>query len=94
MIQEISEYYKNKGYIKLYVNVNRENRKMVTLKKADGTVNGMSYAKYVYTSHYKCDIPKGEQIDHINEDKTDDRIENLQKISQKYNIKKADLENK
>lgn len=45
----------------------------------------MSYAKYLYTSYWRCDIPKGEQIDHINGNKMDDRIENLQKISTKYN---------
>lgn len=51
----------------------------------NGEVHSMSYAKYLYTSYYKCEIPKGEEIDHINGDKTDDRIENLQKISASYN---------
>ena len=40
----------------------------------------MSYAKYLYTSHYKCDVAKGDQVDHINGDKMDDRIENLQVV--------------
>ena len=49
----------------------------------------MTYAKYLYTSHYQCDIPKGDEIDHINGDKTDDRLENLQIISKGYNIQKS-----
>ena len=41
----------------------------------------MLYSRYLYTSHYKCDIAKGDEVDHINGDKSDDRIENLQVIS-------------
>lgn len=37
----------------------------------------MSYAKYLYTSHYECDIADGDQVDHIDNDKTNDTIENL-----------------
>lgn len=48
----------------------------------------MSYAKYLYTSYYKVDINKGDEIDHINGDKMDDRIENLQIISGTYNRQK------
>lgn len=82
---EISEYYKNKGYDKLYVATNKEPRRVATLRKPNQEMTSMSYAKYLYTSHYKCDIPKGDQVDHINGDKMDDRIENLQVISSKYN---------
>lgn len=49
----------------------------------------MSYAKYVYTSHYKQDIAQGDEVDHINKDKTDDRIENLQVISGANNKSKS-----
>lgn len=88
MVEQISDYYGQKGYVKVYVILNRENRKIALLKDNEGNRLTISYAKYLYTSHYKCDIPKGEEIDHINGDKTDDRIENLQKISKAYNIKK------
>lgn len=82
---EISEYYKNKGYDKLYVATNKEPRRVATLRKPNQEMASMSYAKYLYTSHYKCDIADGDQVDHINGDKMDDRIENLQVISGKYN---------
>lgn len=88
MKEEISEYYKEKGYIAVYISTNKEPRRVATLRKEDKTMTSMSYAKYLYTSHYKCDIQKGDQVDHINGDKMDDRIENLQVISQYYNNKK------
>ena len=80
---EISEYYKKKGYYKLYVATNKEPRRVATLRKPNKEMTSMSYAKYLYTSHYECDIAEGDQVDHINGDKMDDRIENLQIISGK-----------
>ena len=88
MVEQISDYYKQKGYVKVYINTNKEPRRVATLRSKDGKMTSMSYAKYLYTSYYKCDIPIGEEIDHINGDKTDDRIENLQKISKEYNLRK------
>ena len=85
---ELSEFYKKKGYRKVYVIVNRENRRMACLYHNDGTRKTISYAKYLYTSHYNCDVADGDHVDHINGDKTDDRIDNLQVISKEYNIKK------
>jgi len=83
---EISEYYKKKGYDKVYVATNKEPRRVATLRKPNKEMTSMSYAKYLYTSHYECDIADGDQVDHINGDKMDDRIENLQVISKYYNI--------
>lgn len=88
MVIEISEYYKNKGYTKAYLATNKEPRRVCMLRNADGTTKSMSYAKYLYTSHYNCDVAEGDQVDHINRDKMDDRIENLQVISGTYNRQK------
>lgn len=86
MKEEVSEFYKEKGYKKLYIVTNPEGRKVAILYKTDKTSLTMSYAKYLYTSFYKEDIDgKIYHIDHINGDKTDDRIENLQKITGRYN---------
>lgn len=88
MKQEISDYYKERGFIVVYIATNKEPRRVATLRKRDGYMTSMSYAKYVYTSFYKCDIPMGYDVDHINGDKMDDRIENLQVISSSYNRSK------
>ena len=88
MKEEISDYYKEKGFQVVYVNVNKEPRRVATLRKPDGTMISMSYAKYLYTSYYHCDVNKNDNVDHINGDKMDDRIENLQVISGKYNRQK------
>ena len=88
MIIEVSEYYKNKGYIRAYLATNKEPRRVCILRKDDGTMTSMAYAKYLYTSYYNCDIAERDQVDHINGDKMDDRIENLQVISGTYNRQK------
>ena len=85
MKEEISEYYKEKGFNTVYIAVNKEPRRVATLRRPDKTMTSMSYAKYLYTSYYKCDIDIDCQVDHINGNKMDDRIENLQVISKKYN---------
>lgn len=85
---EISDYYKKKGFERLYIATNKEPRRVATLRKANGEMTSMSYAKYLYTSYYKCDIAETEQVDHINGDRMDDRIENLQVISGIYNRQK------
>lgn len=81
---EISDYYKNK-FKAAYVVTNKEPRRVCILIANDGTKHSMSYAKYLYTSYYCCDVDKENHVDHINGDKMDDRIENLQVISSTYN---------
>ena len=91
MVIEVSNYYKNKGVISVYVNINKEPRRVATLKYQNRELHSMSYAKYLYTSYYETDVAKGDQVDHINGDKMDDRIENLQVISRKLNTNKSHL---
>ena len=88
MKEKITDYYKEKGFNTVYININKEPRRVATLRKPDGTMTSMSYAKYLYTSYHRCDINKDDHIDHINGDKMDDRIENLQVLSAKKNIQK------
>lgn len=84
----VTTYYKN-IYKQAYLMVNKEPRRLVCLIRYDGKRHTMSYAKYIYTSHYCCDIPKGYEVDHINNDKMDDRIENLQLLSSSDNRRKS-----
>lgn len=86
MKEQISDYYKEKGYERVYVVTNPEPRRVAILYRSDRTSTTMSYAKYVYTSAYREDIDGSiYHIDHINGDKMDDRIENLQRITGRYN---------
>ena len=86
---KISSFYEKQGYVTAYLTTNKENRKIITLRKLDGEMHSMSYAKYLYTSHYEMNISDKDHIDHINNDKTDDRIDNLQLISARQNITKS-----
>lgn len=88
MVIEISDYYKDKGYIRAYLTTSKDPRRVCTLRKTDGSMTSMSYSKYLYTSHYKCDVSSGDHVDHVNGNPMDDRIENLQVISGRYNIQK------
>ena len=89
MVEKISEYYRSKGFVSLYININKEPRRVATLKHSNGTLTSMSYAKYLYTSYYKIDIEKGYEIDHKNNDKLDDRIDNLQILLKQDNLRKS-----
>ena len=89
MVTEVSDYYKEKGVTTVYVNTNKEPRRVATLKYQNGELHSMSYAKYLYTSHYNCEVAEGDEVDHINGDKMDDRIENLQVISRRLNTNKS-----
>lgn len=88
MKEAVSEYYKEKGYTRLYVGINKDPRRVATMYKDDGSTLTMSYAKYLYTSYYHEDVGPEYHIDHVNGDKLDDRIENLQKITGTYNRRK------
>ena len=48
MKEEISEYYKEKGFTTLYIAINKEPRRVATLRRLDGSLTSMSYAKYIY----------------------------------------------
>lgn len=86
MKEEISDYYRQKGFDTLYVNINKEPRRVAILRNSSTKETmTMSYAKYLYTSKYQCDVPKEDHVDHINGNKMDDRIENLQIISGYFN---------
>lgn len=66
----------------------RTGRKQVRLTKHDGTTTTTSYARYLYNVSCGYFIPSYLDVDHINEDRTDDRIENLQLLTRAENIAK------
>ncbi len=48
-----------------------------------------SYPRYIMEQYLGRELESWEQVDHINDDFTDDRIENLQILTQKENITKS-----
>lgn len=89
---EVSDYFK-KDYRSAYLFVNNMGRNCVELVHNDSTKTKpikrfISYAKYLWISEHKQEVPEGYEIDHINGDGKDDRIENLQLLTRSDNIKK------
>ena len=79
-----------------YVHRNSENRNIVIMTKYVGNVKilkSVSLAKYLVETTMKNFIPKGFEVDHINNIKTDDKIENLQVIPKWLNIVKQTYDN-
>lgn len=74
-----------------YLVTNRENRKNVILFNSDKDRSTTSYARYLMSVKLKRFLTSDEQVDHIDNDKTNDDINNLQVLSVKENQQKAGL---
>lgn len=68
-----------------------EGRRMANLVlKSDTKVRTtLSYARYLMSVHLGRVLEDCEQVDHINGDKLDDRIENFQLLSEEDNVRKG-----
>lgn len=89
MIIEVSDYFKEKGIEKCYLVTDKQPRRLVIMKYSNGSRKTISYAKYLYESHYKKEVPNGFVVDHINNKHLDDRIDNYQLITIKENNTKG-----
>jgi len=72
-----------------YCYTDSQERKIVSLICEDGTRTSTSYARYLMSCSLNRYLHENEEVDHINEDKTDDRLENLQILSPLKNKKKS-----
>ena len=54
-----------------------------------GTRRTQSYPRYLMEQHLGRKLEKWEQVDHINDDPTDDRVENYQLLTQTENSSKS-----
>lgn len=68
-----------------YLVTNKENRQMIILYNHPKDRTTTAYARYLLSCKEKRFLNPNEQADHIDEDKTNDIIENLQILSQKEN---------
>lgn len=96
---ELSDYFKEQGFRSAYLFVNNMGRNCVELVheslKSPRRHNKrfISYAKYLWISENKCEVPEGMEVDHINGNGKDDRIDNLQIITKHDNIIKEKIQN-
>lgn len=63
-------------------------RKIVVIHYIDGTTKTTSYARHIYEQHHNIELDSNVDVDHINGDASDDRIENLQLLSRSDNVLK------
>lgn len=74
---ELEEPFKSKWKYG-YLVTNKEPRRNVILFNKDKDRTTISYARYLMSVHLGRELSKDEHVDHINNDRTDDRLENLQ----------------
>ncbi len=83
------EYPYNSLWNNGYIVVNPENRRTVILYNSSQERSSVSYARYLMAVKEKRFLLKDEHVDHIDDDKTNDSIKNLQILSPLENSKKA-----
>lgn len=66
----------------------KDGRKHVVLVREDGTKTTKSYPRLLMEDFLGRELLPEETVDHINHDKTDDRLENLQILTLSDNVKK------
>lgn len=67
---------------------NSDSRFIAVFKYTNGSQTSISYARWLMQEHLGRELTSDEHVDHINEDPTDDRIENLQILTCKENNQK------
>lgn len=81
---ELESPFKEK-WLSGYIVINSDNRRMVLLVNSRKDRKTISYARYLMGVKLGYEVPSNYQVDHINNDKTDDRIENLQLLTLEEN---------
>ena len=64
-------------------------RQFMVIIHDDGSRTTKSYARFLIEKHLGRELSKEETVDHINGDRTDDRLENLQVLSVRENMTKS-----
>ena len=74
-----------------YTHVGNEGRKLITLKKFNGELVGTSYARYLMAVKLGRFLTDQEEVDHIDNNKTNDDPNNLQILTPEQNREKQRL---
>lgn len=69
-----------------YLRQEADGRKYLSLYNEPGVQTSISYARYLVACKLGFHIPDGYEVDHINDDKTDDSLENLQILTAEENV--------
>lgn len=72
-----------------YLVVNPEGRKNVCLVNSKSHRTTISYARYLYSVSIGSIVEPNMEVDHIDNDKTNDVIDNLQLLQKRENTQKA-----
>ena len=75
-----------------YTHVGNEGRKLITLKKFNGELVGTSYARYLMAVKLGRFLTDQEEVDHIDNNKTNDDPNNLQILTPEQNREKQRLQ--
>lgn len=86
---KVSDYFKDK-FKTAYLFENNQNRRVVELVPFSkiNKKRFISYAKYLWISEHKQEVPEGYDVDHIDNNPRNDIIDNLQILPKKDNILK------
>lgn len=87
MIIELQEPFASK-WSKGYIVVNSENRRNVVLYNSQSDRTTISYARYLMGVKLGYEVPDHLEVDHKDNDKTNDDINNLQLLTQEDNLLK------
>lgn len=82
-------YPYNKRWASGYVVTSRDNRKTLILVNNESDRTSTQYARYLLAVKLGRFLTNEETVDHIDEDKTNDDINNLQILSMADNIRKS-----
>jgi hypothetical protein len=83
------QYPYSEDYIAGYLNINKEPRRVVLLVDKNRKYTSTSYARYLMSCHLKRYLNKDEHVDHIDNDKLNDVVENYQLLTLQENNKKG-----
>lgn len=85
----------NKGKIVLWYNGpylhKGTGRYQMAIRYTDGSQSSMNYSRYLMEQKLGRKLKSSEHVDHIDEDKTNDDINNLQILTKKRNVTKSNL---
>lgn len=82
------QYPYTKDWDKGYIVINGQNRKNVILYNSPKDRSTTSYARYLVSVSLSRYLEEDEHVDHIDDDKTNDELSNLQILTQTENTRK------